>query len=188
MEGRLEQFDSEDSSSPYPSSFKNSFWKDLEAGRVNVFDNDMYSKVKSKRSSEQSRSNPDSSTSETCSPIQNVKKQRSRGSSKSRTSSMSSNKQINSNKKLTSTPKQLNSLFIMSDSDTDENSIPCVNISKNSDVDVQKQKSGLSLVIKRVPSQGQASDSSKASDTTHYSVVSRGRLVKFLLVSYAIFT
>ena len=37
---------SEDSNTPYPSTFKNAFWKDLEAGRINVFDNDMYSKVK----------------------------------------------------------------------------------------------------------------------------------------------
>ena len=44
------EWESEDSSEdpdvPYPSTFKNSFWKDLEAGRINVFDNDMYSKVK----------------------------------------------------------------------------------------------------------------------------------------------
>lgn len=37
---------SSDADSPYPSTFKNTFWKELEAGRVNVFDNDMYSKVK----------------------------------------------------------------------------------------------------------------------------------------------
>lgn len=47
MEGRLESSESSsDSNSPYPASFKNTFWKELEAGRVNVFDNDMYSKVK----------------------------------------------------------------------------------------------------------------------------------------------
>lgn len=47
MEGRLESTDSSDSNS-YPENFKNTFWKELEAGRVNVFDNDMYSKVKNR--------------------------------------------------------------------------------------------------------------------------------------------
>lgn len=63
MEGRIESSESSsDSSSPYPANFKNTFWKELEAGRVNVFDNDMYSKVKKRSSTlQQSKDSSDSS-------------------------------------------------------------------------------------------------------------------------------
>ncbi|XP_045198058.2 M-phase phosphoprotein 8-like [Mercenaria mercenaria] len=77
MEGRIESSDSSsDSSSPYPSNFKNTFWKELEAGRVNVFDNDMYSKVKKRSMTLQSRNNEQNSPDTDQSAIKTEKKKK----------------------------------------------------------------------------------------------------------------
>ena len=56
MEGRISSPDSSDeaSHSPYPPNFKNSFWKELEAGRIDVFDSSIYSKVKERSVKQQS--------------------------------------------------------------------------------------------------------------------------------------
>ncbi|KAL4232986.1 M-phase phosphoprotein 8 [Mactra antiquata] len=171
MEGRIPTSEtSSDTDSPYPSTFKNTFYKELEAGRVNVFDNDMYSKVK-KRSvnanSQMSFKDSNSSSSDDCGSISAAKirrhsdpvknsgnssaKKKSVSVRKSSSSNSSKKKKPKSNKESTSSSRSINfdsSESVVSDK-TGSGRIEIYTDSESTDTEVQKPT--LKLVIKKVP-------------------------------------
>ncbi|XP_060563845.1 M-phase phosphoprotein 8-like isoform X2 [Ruditapes philippinarum] len=178
MEGRIDSSDSSDSNSPYPANFKNTFWKELEAGRVNVFDNDMYSKVKKRSMTLQSRNKDQtsSSTDESTSKPESKKKRNLSDSDKTSTpkpSGSASRRPTSTAKKSKPTSDGKTGLgpdssaccndfgIVIKDSDTDQemNSIPkYADKEYTRDITVETDSSdselikpSLNLVIKKMP-------------------------------------
>lgn len=161
MEEMLESESSDDSNCLYPSTFKNTFWKELEAGRVNLFENDMYSKVKNKRAATQSKSYTDSSAAEessrTCTRKQESRSRKLESRQKTKISMVSQKKSNNRSKssKRRSFSKSFNSckkssVLILSDPETDENND--TNVCNNSVIsDEELPKPALNIVIKKTP-------------------------------------
>ena len=166
MEGRIESSDSSDSNSPYPANFKNTFWKELEAGRVNVFDNDMYSKVKKRSMTLQSRyKDQNSSTDEYAVKSETKKKQNLSNSdktcqSKSSGSSSRRSKSTVRKRKATSDIKpDLDNVLNSSDTDQEMKNKPKEdNIKHTEAITIETESSDseilkpcLNLVIKKIP-------------------------------------
>lgn len=158
MEEMLESESSDDSNCLYPSTFKNTFWKELEAGRVNLFENDMYSKVKNKRAAAQSKSYTDSSaaeeSSQTCTRKQESSSRKSESRQKTKTSMVPqkkcNNRSKSSKRRSFSESCKKSAVLILSDPETDENND--TNVCNNSVIpDEELAKPALNIVIKKTP-------------------------------------
>ena len=156
LEEKLESGSSDESNGIYPSSFKNTFWKELEAGRVDLFQNDMYSKVKAKRASTASNRRTDSSNNEDGHLSQSPTDERKSISSQKQTPSKTAHNaptNTRSKSRKSSTLSEFsenrrNSVKFLSDSEGDENSDSYLNSLNTTDTDFGKPS--LSFVIKKV--------------------------------------
>ncbi|XP_052244861.1 M-phase phosphoprotein 8-like isoform X1 [Dreissena polymorpha] len=178
MEGRIDSSESsEDTNSPYPANFKNTFWKELEAGRVNVFDNDMYSKVKSKRASSKAKSSNDNNDKDRKTDKRgNNSDSKGDFSKKNKNQTCGSTSEPCSKSGRTSTPKNRSRLRVISNtSESEDIASRAPRLFSASDTsDTDSVKGALNIIIKKIPHiASDTSESESLQTSPAYSVQSK---------------